>query len=122
VLVADELTALGSVAPDLEAQALALFRSDTNPYPMDDILMPAALLLADLEKPPAARHRDNRRRSSSSSSTHRRAAGATAGLAAPIRDPLQLQPLPQSIPLSGLTYGAALAPQGGTERPRPRGT
>jgi hypothetical protein len=53
-LVADALTALGLIDPELAAQALAGFLSDTDSYPMDAILLPAALSLTDSGESPAS--------------------------------------------------------------------
>lgn len=53
-LVADTLTALGLIDPDLAARALAHFLSDTDRYPMDAILVPAAVALADGDESRAA--------------------------------------------------------------------
>jgi hypothetical protein len=49
-LVADTLTALESIDPDLAARALARFLSANDRYPLDGILVPAALMLAAGER------------------------------------------------------------------------
>ena len=48
-LVADTLTALERIDPEMATQAQARFLADTDHYPMDAILVPAALLLSDRE-------------------------------------------------------------------------
>jgi len=53
-LVADTLAALMRIDPALAEQTLALFLSDQVRYPMDQILLPAAVRLADSEPTPAA--------------------------------------------------------------------
>jgi len=53
-LVADALTALGLIDPELAAQALAGFLSETDRYPVDKILLPAALLLTERSDAPAS--------------------------------------------------------------------
>jgi hypothetical protein len=49
-LVADTLTALGLIDPVLAARASAHFLTHGDQYPMDAVLVPAALMLADGEK------------------------------------------------------------------------
>jgi hypothetical protein len=53
-LVADTLTAFGLVDPELADQALGGFLSETDRYPIDAILLPAALLLRDRSDAPAS--------------------------------------------------------------------
>jgi predicted 2-oxoglutarate/Fe(II)-dependent dioxygenase YbiX len=53
-LVADTLTALMRIDAGLADQALALFLSEPTRYPIDEILLPAALRLAHAEPSPAA--------------------------------------------------------------------
>lgn len=48
------MTALRLIDPDLAARALARFLSDTDRYPMDAILVPAAVALADGDESRAA--------------------------------------------------------------------
>jgi len=52
--LADALTALGLIEPELAAQALAGFLSETDRYPIDEILLPAALSLTDGSDTPAS--------------------------------------------------------------------
>lgn len=77
-LVADALTALGLIDPELAAQALAGFLSDTDSYPMDAILLPAALSLTDSGESPA--------------SGARRREAALTPLERRIAEPLELPP------------------------------
>jgi predicted 2-oxoglutarate/Fe(II)-dependent dioxygenase YbiX len=53
-LVADALTALGLIDPELAAQALAGFLAETDRYPMDGVLLPAALLLTARSESPTS--------------------------------------------------------------------
>lgn len=53
-LVTDTLTALATVDSDLANQALTRILFDSDRYPMDDILVPAALSLAGRDRQPAA--------------------------------------------------------------------
>ena len=53
-LVADTLTALTRIDAALADKALALFLSDHTGYPIDEILLPAALRLAQTEPSPSA--------------------------------------------------------------------
>ncbi|MCB2261534.1 MAG: 2OG-Fe(II) oxygenase [Candidatus Thiosymbion ectosymbiont of Robbea hypermnestra] len=46
-LVADTLTALGLIDPELATQTVAAFLADSDHYPIDAILAPAALMLTD---------------------------------------------------------------------------
>lgn len=56
-LVADTLTALSRIDAELAEQALALFLEDQERYPMDSVLLPAALHLVEQDRPGASEAR-----------------------------------------------------------------